>query len=1040
MAPSLEDLLSISSQRFSPSGESTIPPVTEDAPAEPIDTTADLPTVKPKDTTADLPTVEPKAENAPMSLDELLQLKAGGAKDSRPPAKRVKDAERPAMERFKFNKARIEEARKKQEGQLREFAFNKVKIGMRQFSLKFADTFSKNIDSVTTDPAAFLLNDTLNSGLLGLINPEEMKYFKGGGINMLTREFYENVLGSPIPDDLPRNAWTSAADEAATTGNILSIAKRGATIALKNPEEVVGKLNKAGQFVKKTVKGFGESLKAEPAKKGESLRGLASRFSRPASVVAFEQTGAVAAGVVGSYFEDNFPDQPLTKFLAQTAAGTTGSLFVPRKTVEIVSGLYNMGRKKLGGADNAVKERVQRDLEEGKDTFIKNLESPEALSELEGVSTSVQKTGSRLLTRIHQALVDQSDKLQDSKKLQLEEYNSALLQAAKNVGGDPSFTRSTLREQQAELKRALKVLVDNSTSIVDNKIKVLLGDNVALTIDEATEIASKEVQGILKIARLQESDLYNAIPDRVKFKLATAQETLQKELAKQASTSKKSDIPSYVTGFLGQWRKLTAKEIANRKKKGIDQTRIWVPGSLGKSNSAKELTVLRSRLLEGARIADAKVSGSNKARIMRNLAEGIRHGFSETPTNTSKEAAHLIALANRFSSDLHGVFTKGRIAPLLSKAAEGGSKVKSEDFLDAALLGKTGRKRRNMLKALRDDPAQFGNPAKLRAALEDYIKGDFTRKFVKDGALQDIAGAKRFMQANAETFEMYPKIADDLNSVIDSGDASAALMRRTETLSSNLGNPNISKTSLFIEKDPGTAFSEIRAIQDTRYNNVEKQTQLLLNAVNKDTSGRALHGLQAAFFQDIMKRASSGTSTVNNVAHFVDGSLMTHVLNDPATKVMAFKILNKQQLKRLEDIREAAVRLDISRHAVASGEGVIGNEGPAALLKTIVRIAGARTGSEISRITGRGNVQTPGLVSAQYGKWLDANVKDPIQKMIHLAFIGDDPEILALLLKDISTPEELSKASIKVGAWLASLTYNSGKPYTEKEDTAEDEQ
>ena len=259
-------------------------------------------------------------------------------------------------------------------------------------------------------------------------------------------------------------------------------------------------------------------------------------------------------------------------------------------------------------------------------------------------------------------------------------------------------------------------------------------------------------------------------------------------------------------------------------------------------------------MLEDARIAAAAGRG-NKARILNLMAESVRHSYAETATKASKANAHKIKLANDFSKNVHDTFGRGKLAPLLEKSRKGGPKIDPDFFLDKALTTTSGRKRASMLKALHDDPAQFGDPGKLRAALENWIKGDFARRFTKDGVLLNEKDARAFMEANRETFEMYPKIADDLWEVIKTGDAATALISRVEDLGKRLGNPNISKTTLFIEKSPMEAFDSIRGIQDTRYNNVAKQISLLVNATKKDESGEALHGLQSAFFQYVNARS-----------------------------------------------------------------------------------------------------------------------------------------------------------------------------------------
>ena len=1047
MTVSLDQLLSTSSKRFSPTGEATIQPPLELEPAEISQT--------PVAEEAPIEEIDNKSE---VTLDQLLSIRRSGAQTAQPdvapeaePTTEPPEAAITPMERFKRNKAEIEALQEKQNDKLRTFAINKFMIGMRQFSLKFADDFSKNIDTFTTDPVASGLNFMVNNGLMGLVTDEEKELFQGGGINLITREGYK-AAGDPIPDDLPDNVWTAAASEVAATGNLLSVARRGATLAITNPDKIVGKLGKAqeglqklgrlgrgtnkvlsagqatGRFAKKTVKEFGEGMKA-----------------RPGLTTAAELSGAVASGIAGAKFAEDNPDSPVTKFLVQATAGSAATLTVVRYSYEAMTAVKDLTMSAFSGprAQQGLIRRIDEGVEDNKEELIGKLETKdgaliqEELPELRGVSTPTQQTGSPLLARIFQAIVDQSSKLQHAQQLQLEQYNEALQKAARHIGGDPSYTRQSLKAQQEELKRALAILLKNAQTLTRNKVKIFLDDGVELSMDEASALAQDSLDGILKVARGQESDLYKAIPERVQFLLDTPHLELQQLLKRRGKSSKPGDLPSYITKAFGSWRQLTKEEILALKKKNLPipkGKRVWEVGNLGKKTNSIELTELRSRMLEDAKIA-AAAGRKNKARILNRMAESIRHSFSQTPTNASKEAAHKIALANQFSNDLNSTFFNGKIAPLLAKSRRGGSKIDPEDFLGAAIGKKAGRKRAAMIKALHDEPAKFAKPGKLRAALENWIKSEFREKFVKDGQLVDPEGAARYMDEQRETLEMFPKIGDDLQSVVDSGDAAGVLFTRMEDLGKRLDNPKISRATMFIAQPPKDTFDKIRLIQETRDDGVGKAVDEFVAEINTDESGDALLGLQSAFFQYIMDISSSGKSTLTNLGFFTDGSKMTHLINEPAMKVMAFKILNKEQLKTLELIREAAVRLDTSIKGLPAKEGVLGAEGgPANLLRTFVKIAGARTGSEISHLTGRGNVQTPGLVSSAFERFLRDKIKDPIAILINKAFMDDDPTILIALLKGMKSEEEMRKASLKIGAWFAGTVYNSGNEYNPKDE------
>lgn len=921
-----------------------------------------------------------------------------------------------AFSRFEILKQGRQKIKKQHDTEVSQFTTQRDQKSRRVAAFSFLKSFSQMVDSATTEPLAAALNFPFN--LAPESNNPAMPQIPSGGIELMFKEILE-VAGTPIPEDLPDTASAALGRDAGTTMATLIGARFGANIKLAEQpvKSTLGKIKEGG---KKILKGLGESIR-----------------DKPKTTVGLELAGASAAGVAGFHTSKEFPDSPVARFVSEVTAGTLATGFIPRKIKEGATAVASTIRKKSSANAHSadVQKRLQRDLDDNVEDIIKKLEAGEKLPQLKGVTVPSQVTGSALLATIHEALIRQSDKLTGQHNTQLEQFNEALLEAGRTLTGDPVFTRRALIDGQNSLKQALELMVENAQTLTEQKIKTFTNKGIKLTSQEANEIAQKELIDIKKVARVQESELYNLIPNSVEFSMAGPVRELNKILRGRTIASDVKEIPPYVGELIGKVTKLNKKQRAKiLKDTGEEVTHVFKAGALKKTANAGELTDLRGRLLEDATIASSE-GKANRARILGGLAESIRVSLADAPDDITQEASHAIKMAHAFSKKFNDVFTRGHIAPMLRKVPQGGFKLQPDDFLDKGVVG-SGTKKSNLLRALVEDPAQFADVGKLKAAVEDWVKGEFARKFIADGQLTDPNAAVRFMKANQETFELFPKIKDDLQTVISSGKVETALIRRIAGIGKKLENPNVSFATLFIQKQPKEAFNAIRNTTDIGSNNVDKQIQLLLNQVSKDDSGKALEGLQSSYFQWVMERGSSSSPTISGNVNFLSGNKLTQTINDPATKVMSQRVLNKQQLELLEHIREGATRLDISRAAKPSKGGVVSAlDSPASILITLSRVAGAQLGRQISKVTGGGTVQTPGIISSRMAQLLEAGVKDPITVILNEAFITKDPTIMKALLKEIKTPEELKKVSLKIGVWLGTITARLGVSYIPSEES-----
>lgn len=965
------------------------------------------------------------------------------------------------MEQFKFSRDKRIAKNAENQQKVQEFKDSRDARDTRNGLLAFFDTASKTIDSFSTKPLTSFLNFPLNLAPEGhparelmIPNPEE------GGIEKLTKAVFKSDYlfeSTPIPDEIPDSPFVSGMRDAGAVAATFLLTPFGANIKMLEGASTGANLKRivegfksfsAGQF--KTGVGELASGTAGLAVKGkEGVKGIAKDMGesirdRPIATVLGEFAGATAGGYAGFSVAQTFPDSPVAKFTAEVSVGSFATAAAPRMGVKGYQSLMGYFRKNVDTDNVLVQKRLQRDLDEtgteGHDSVLEKLRAGESLTRLKGVATPSQTTGSHTIARIHQALVEQTDKLKHAQQVQFEEFNTALLESAKDgvaAPGKIEYTKQFLRDQQQGLSEALDQMVKNAKMITTQTIKDYQDKGIKLTLDDANKIAQEQLEFIRKAARAQEAQLYEAIPDSVKFNMAAPVEVLIKELSRRSRSSDPADIPSYVTQLIGKVVKLSAKEA---KKTG--KTHAFKSGTYKKTATAKELRHLRGRLIQDARQAAADNNGE-KATFLNKLAEGIRLSLSEISDDASEEAVHAIKSANMFSTKFNDVFTRGHIAPLMKSVPEGGTKLQKDDFLDMGVKG-AGRKKAKTIRAIIEQPKKLiedegvplgkdADPNKLIGAVEDWIKGDFVKRFIEDNNFKHLTSqgsdtleaAKRYLKANEDTFDMFPSVREDLQRMIDTGDASSVLTRRVEDLGSRLGNVNISKATMFIKQRTSDAFDSIKNLDGV---NVDKQIQMLVNTVNKDSSGEALEGLQAALFNWVIERGKGTAVTINKKDLFLDGTLLTRAINDPATKVMLHRVLSKKQLDHLELIRDATERLSISRNAVPSKEGVTGDK-LGSTLSTLVSVAGAQLGRKIAGVTGGGTVQTPGIMARRLRQLTENGVINPVMHILHATFMSKDSSHLIDLLKEIKSPEEFKRTALSLGIWLGHSVAELGSSY-----------
>lgn len=739
-----------------------------------------------------------------------------------------------------------------------------------------------------------------------------------------------------------------------------------------------------------------------------------------------EAVSATASGVGGHIARERFPDSPAAEGIGYVLGGL--SPLALAKGVQLAAkGVQLTGKGVLGlgkalplisgplraAEDTAIStiQRVRKSATASKakrravarighavkdsDAALRGITDTEVLPEAK--LTPSQKTGEPLLMSLERSVIESSDTLQLEADQQISELNTLIHKSVREIGGDPKSASDSFESGQKYLTKLLDGRLRIAAKRADERISRLSAKSTA---EEANLITNEELKSALTAARGQEEELYNVVPDDIATGLMATRTVLRNELIKRGRTADPADIPEYITKLLGN----------------IDKKGQMTRGSLKGEGTIGELRTLRSRILRSVREEKANPAPNfNSARIMDDIQGSLLADMGAERNNIKGEAGKSLRMALDFSSDLHDRFSRGPVAKVLGRTKQGGAAVPPELTLEST-LGIKGPKAalnaKSMINAVKDKPEE------LTGAIENFVKSKFNNHAVRDGRINQTK-AEGFLRDNKAILGEFPAIENDIMKAIEAENASLLIGRHIKSVGARLGKPNMSKATMFIEKEPAKAFESLMVDK-----NVATETQNLINKTLKDTTGEALEGFQASFAQWVLKRSTISAADING-ENFVSGTRMQHLLADPKVKVMAEKILTPKQMKRLELAQKTAMAIDHSLSAKPSKEGIMA-DGANELVTLFARIGGAQIGRQAAVMTGGGTVQTPGIFAEKAKQLVGRYLKDPAERLIIDAITSQDDDLMEALIRGLDSPENIKFVSKRLNAWAISTLHELG--------------
>ena len=781
------------------------------------------------------------------------------------------------------------------------------------------------------------------------------------------------------------------------------LAAIGMTVPL-GEEEKLGRAGRVGEVVGATAaagpaivaggvrSAAKQALTRQPSVAGRISQDIAETAIRaPKRFVAGEVTAATTAGLAGFEAAQRFPDSQGAQAMAEIGGGF-GPTIVSRTVVPAVKGgikltafvlerIPLLGKfivKNVRGFVSAlrpkgtvsrVEARVRRAVEDP-EVAAARLKRKDILEE--APLTAAQKTEEGGLLALERSVMESTPELSLRRQGQLAEVN----QTIRNAMDAPVREIPT-----AKVKEYLQSLLDTRLSIAaaraDERLAVL---GTKATREDINRLAREEILRARVAARAQESQLHESIPQSARVPTRAGQEAFV-DFQLNLSAAQRADIPA------------VAKRLLDPASKNF----------LGPNTTVKEIRGLQGKLREDARIARS-AEKFNRARIADELADALNDDIANAAGGPEVREAVDVAVA--FSRDFNDRFTRGAVGKLLGTERAGGVAVREGLTLEVT-VGARGARAREDTDALLEAVRRSGDEGAMRGHIEGFLIDDFRRTAVRGGRV-DTKAAERYLRDNQDVLARFPELRRSMERARVAGDELSAAER--------IANPEVSRAAVFIKAPPG---QEIERVINTT--NPKQAMEELVVLARTDSTGQAEKGLKAAFLNFLLRRSevaeltAVGARTEIGDVPFISGSKMTKAINDPEVLQAMQGLYTRQEMVRINKIRQTALVLDRARGAREAGEGVIGDE-PATVLLLLGRVSGAQIGRVLARFTGGGTVQTPGILAAQTRKLMLAGVRDPAGRLL-TDIIGDEKLFKAALLP-LDTPARVSAVRAKLNAWV----------------------
>lgn len=521
-----------------------------------------------------------------------------------------------------------------------------------------------------------------------------------------------------------------------------------------------------------------------------------------------------------------------------------------------------------------------------------------------------------------------------------------------------------------------RAFIESELTTAANKANIALS-RVGTRSDPAALSASTEgiINNALKKARVVESNAWNNLPSGEVARGSSLVNVHRASLKNITEGGSLAEISSFAREKLG-----TLKPVIKEGKKTGEL--VLKGGKLFNKKkttaSAKAIHQFYSQLGR-ERAALTRQSGtSNKIRIIDDLREAALNDLDAAGLSTSYTDAI------RLSRDLNQTFQKGSIGRITGLGR--GEAISPTKALDE-LVGKGGQSGKEAIQqALRGAP-------ETKANIEDFIKVQFVITASENNIINAKAGNAFLKNFDEILTDVFPSLKTELQDAIAKQVGVDELVGVPQTSQLSPLIKEKTAASIFLKANPNEEMASI--INSTSIQRAEVLTDLV-NLARKDTTGKALKGLQGGFTEEVFEFARKGD--------IVDGKKILEKVNKLKPALLKSGLFEQKDIARFNRIGDAFEKIASEFKQQFLPDGII-NDLPSRVFTNSLRILAVRSLGSAKKIFGLGtgfgtSLQEANIVSSSAIRFAKGLTNDEARNLLVKAV--KDPKLMDELLKDIS--------------------------------------
>ncbi|MEX0282112.1 MAG: hypothetical protein AB3N13_13095 [Arenibacterium sp.] len=566
--------------------------------------------------------------------------------------------------------------------------------------------------------------------------------------------------------------------------------------------------------------------------------------------------------------------------------------------------------------------------------------------------TPAQQTSDPMMLAVEKLAASQNPSL----RAQLDEQSQGVQDVARALmtpAGDPDDALKFFEGRRADFKADMRSRVSRAQQEADAAMSGVQGqrgeaDNSLAVMDN--------INAELQAAKNTEAQLWDAVDGKVIVPTSNAKAKAA-EWRDKLGRAKAGDMPPIARELL------------------LDN------GGYGSGESVAEMHNLYSELREVARNAKAGTNQKNTlAKVANDIADAILEDLGAKQADTA--VGRQINEARAFSAALHETFDQGAPGRLLRRTSAGDTAVDPE----LALKRSAGRGSVEGAVASR----QIEQAGADRMVIADYIRGQFAEKVRSKGVLSARDG-RAFANRNKPLLARYPELQAEIDAAIRAKESADQLADRIARRLPELDRQSTSNTAKYIGGSPDKAVQSV--FTDAR---PARAAQQLINAAQKDQTGRALEGVKRAFADNILQSASS----VRGGREIVGADAVLSALSDPKKAAALRRVFSETELRRFDLIGKELAKAERAQAATPSIGDSLSGAKVNRVIEFAARVFAANHGAGLG--DQGASLQTAQMASSRMRDMLAGLTADRASRI--MAEAVTDPELFRSLLMDASAP------------------------------------